>query len=177
MAPVPVPPPPRAPSAPVPPPPDVAHAVAPEAPWLTPAPDGLPEPEPEPATAEPPPSIVTGTHRVVVHTIEGQVLRGTLSEADLDAPEVPLAGTDGSTSTLPASRVKAIFFMLPQGGRPPVPEGRRVRVTFADGRQVAGFSPDYRPGGPGFFMIPADTRTNTGRIWVYRSALRDVAVS
>ena len=175
VAPLPVPPPAREPSAPAAPPPDVARALAPEAPWLTPAPDGLPEPAS--ASPEVPPSFVAGTHRVVVHTIEGQVLRGTLSDADLDAPEVPLAGTDGSTSALPASRVKAIFFMLPQGGRPPVPEGRRVRVTFADGRQVAGFSPDYRPGGPGFFMVPADTRTNTGRIWVYRSALRDVAVS
>jgi hypothetical protein len=29
----------------------------------------------------------------------------------------------------------------------------------------------------GFFMIPADTRTNTGRIWVYRSAVKNVAVS
>jgi hypothetical protein len=50
-------------------------------------------------------------------------------------------------------------------------------VTFRDGRQVAGFSPDYREGGIGFFMIPADTRTNTGKIWVYRSAVRQVAVS
>jgi hypothetical protein len=26
-------------------------------------------------------------------------------------------------------------------------------------------------------MIPVDTRTNTGRIWVYRSAVRQVSVS
>jgi hypothetical protein len=26
-------------------------------------------------------------------------------------------------------------------------------------------------------MIPADTRTNTARIWVYRAAVRAVAVS
>ena len=29
----------------------------------------------------------------------------------------------------------------------------------------------------GFFMIPADTRTNTGRIWVYQAAVRQVTVS
>ena len=42
---------------------------------------------------------------------------------------------------------------------------------------MAGFSPDYRETGVGFFMIPGDTRTNTGRIWVYRSAVRQVSVS
>jgi hypothetical protein len=67
--------------------------------------------------------------------------------------------------------------MLAAGERPPEPDGKRVRVTFADGRQVAGFSPDYREDRVGFFMIPADTRTNTGRIWVYRAAARQVTVS
>jgi hypothetical protein len=42
---------------------------------------------------------------------------------------------------------------------------------------VAGFSPDYHEGGVGFFMIPADTRTNTGRIWVYQAAVKQVSVS
>jgi len=67
--------------------------------------------------------------------------------------------------------------MLAPGETAPAPEGKRVRVTFRDGRQVAGFSPDYREGGIGFFMIPADARTNTGRIWVYRAAVRQVSVS
>ena len=52
-----------------------------------------------------------------------------------------------------------------------------MRVTFRDGRQIAGFSPDYDETGPGFFMVPGDTRTNTGRIWVYRAAVKQVAVS
>jgi hypothetical protein len=73
--------------------------------------------------------------------------------------------------------VKAIFFMLAAGEKAPLAEGKRVRVTFRDGRQVAGFSPDYTEAGAGFFMIPADTRTNTGRIWVYRAAVKQVSVS
>ena len=50
-------------------------------------------------------------------------------------------------------------------------------MTFRDGRQVAGYSPDYAEDGPGFFMIPGDARTNTGRIWVYRAAVKQVVVS
>ncbi|HEY6105887.1 MAG TPA: hypothetical protein VIV59_07890, partial [Anaeromyxobacteraceae bacterium] len=135
-----------------------------------------------PATAldvgGPSPTFVVGEHRVVVHTLEGQVLRGTIADVDLDATAIPLVAAPGNApEPVAAARVKAIFFMLLPGGRPPAPEGSRVRVTFRDGRQVAGFSPDYDPQAVGFFMIPADSRTNTGRIWVYRAAVRQVSVS
>ena len=67
--------------------------------------------------------------------------------------------------------------MLPAGEPPPQPEGKKVRVTFRDGRQVAGFSVDYAPEHLGFFMVPADARTHTARIWVYRTAVRQVSVT
>jgi hypothetical protein len=121
---------------------------------------------------------VEGTHRVVVHTVEGLVKRGVIADVSLDAASLPLAPQqDAAPEELPTSKVKAIFFMLAAGEKPPVAGGKKVRVTFNDGRQIAGFSPDYSDEGPGFFMIPADTRTNTGRIWVYRSAVRTVSVS
>lgn len=126
----------------------------------------------------PSPTFVAGEHRVVVHTLEGQVLRGTIADADLDAESIPLVTAAGaSPEPIAASRVKAIFFMLLPGGRPPAAEGRKVRVTFRDGRQVAGFSPDYDPEAVGFFMVPVESRTNTGRIWVYRAAVRQVSVT
>jgi hypothetical protein len=122
--------------------------------------------------------ILEGLHRVVVHTTEGQVKRGSLSDPDLAASELILSPQpSGAPEALPADRVRAIFFMLGAGEKPPAPEGVKVRVTFKDGRQVAGFSPDYEPDAGGFFMIPADTRTNTARIWVYRGAVRQVTVS
>ena len=144
----------------------------------------FPAPTAESAEATEPPlldagasaSFVAGEHRVVVHTVEGQVLRGSLVDVDLDSAEVPLGG-GGGVQLIPASRIKAIFFMLLPGGNPPPPEGKKVRVTFRDGRQVAGFSGDYDERHTGFFMIPADSRTNTGRIWVYRNATRQVSVT
>lgn len=135
-----------------------------------------------PAKAEPAPapasSYVAGPHRVVIHTADGQVKRGTLCDVALDGPELllqPQAG--GVAEALPVERIKAIFFMLATGDAPPAPEGKKVRVTFRDGRQVAGFSPDYQPERAGFFMIPVDTRTHTARIWVYRTAVRQVTIS
>jgi len=161
-----------------------------EAPLEVAAPAPVPPPAPAPVAAPvvapaaaavaaaQPQRIVAGLHRVVVHTVEGQVKRGSLADPDLEASELLLSPQpSGATEALPAERVRAIFFMLGAGEKPPAPEGMKVRVTFKDGRQVAGFSPDYDPRANGFFMIPADTRTNTARIWVYRSAVRQVSVS
>ncbi|MCM2334620.1 MAG: chemotaxis protein CheA, partial [Anaeromyxobacteraceae bacterium] len=143
--------------------------------------DAAPAPEPLEVEPLPPPApsvAIEGTHRVVLHTVDGQVKRGLLVDALLDAPALPLqAQGAGAAEEIPTEGIKAIFFMLAPGEKAPAPEGRKVRVTFRDGRQVAGFSPDYHEGLVGFFMIPADTRTNTGRIWVYQSAVKSVAVS
>ncbi len=131
-----------------------------------------------PPPALPPECVIQGVHRVVVHTVEGQVKRGVLEGADLAADTLALAAQPGGPPELVGTdKVKAIFFMLAPGDRPPAPEGKKVRVTFRDGRQIAGFSPDYDETGPGFFMVPGDTRTNTGRIWVYRASVKQVAVS
>jgi hypothetical protein len=145
--------------------------------------DAAPGPEPEPMEAEPlpPPApsvTIQGSHRVVLHTVDGQVKRGLLVDALLDAQELPLQPQGpGVPEAISTDFIKAIFFMLAPGEKAPVPEGKKVRVTFRDGRQVAGFSPDYQDGTVGFFMIPADTRTNTGRIWVYQAAVKQVTVS
>ncbi len=153
-----------------PPPPDDATALA-ASPLLAASAAASPPPAPAPFR-------VAGTHRVVVHTVEGQVKRGILEEPDLASPILTLASQPGQPGEQVAmDKVKAIFFMLAPGEKAPAPEGKKVRVTFHDGRQVAGFSPDYDESGVGFFMFPGDTRTNTGRIWVYRSAVRQVTVS
>jgi hypothetical protein len=130
------------------------------------------------ATGEPThgPGFVSGEHRVVVHTIEGQVVRGILADADLEAREIPVVQPTGEVVRLPAAHLKAIFFMLAPGQSSPPAEGTRVRVVFGDGRQVAGLSPDFSPAAVGFFVVPVDVRSNTGRIWVFREAVRQVSV-
>jgi len=153
-------------------PPAVPSAALPRV--AIPPPPAAPPPGPAAAVAV----RLDGPHRVVVHTLEGQVKRGVIADASLDDASLLLASQpDAPPEPLPTSKVKAIFFMLAPGEKAPAAEGKKVRVTFTDGRQIAGFSPGYSDAGPGFFMIPADTRTNTERIWVYRSAVKSVAVS
>ena len=141
-------------------------------------------PHPAAAAAPPPaldpfaasPSFVTGEHRVVLHTVEGQVLRGSIANADLEDPELPLIQPNGAVARMPTGNVKAIFFMLASGEQPLQASGTRVQVTFSDGRQVSGFAPDYSADSAGFFVLPLDTRTNTARVWVYRAAVRQLSV-
>jgi len=173
------------------PPPASAESLAPPLPPPLPAPARgvveappvLPSPPPAwsvPASAPDPfapsPSFVAGDHRIVLHTVEGQVLRGSLANADLADPELPLIQPNGAVARIPAGQVKAIFFMLQAGERPAAAAGTRVRVTFGDGRQVSGLSPDYSPDSSGFFVLPLDSRTHTARVWVYRATVRQIAI-
>ncbi|MEW5743201.1 MAG: hypothetical protein AB1938_30075 [Myxococcota bacterium] len=117
---------------------------------------------------------VTGEHRVILHTLEGQVKRGAIRDADLCGPSLLLELPAGGSETISRDRIKALFFMLNPGTRPPAADGAKVRVTFKDGRQVAGFSRDHQSPQAGFFVVPADNRTNTERIFIYRHGLQTV---
>ncbi len=64
--------------------------------------------------------------------------------------------------------------MLAAGVRPPQTTGKKLRITFNDGRQVAGFTNHYLGDEDGFFVVPADNRTNTARIFVYRKSVQSV---
>jgi hypothetical protein len=131
---------------------------------------------PEAVLSAPANAFIEGEHRVIIHTVEGQVKRGTLRDVDLLDETIPLEQQTGfAPENIPVKRVKAIFFMLPPTGRQPQPEGQKIRITFNDGRQVAGFSNDYKNTRPGFFVVPADNRTNTERIFIYRSSVQAVA--
>ncbi|MDX2013972.1 MAG: hypothetical protein SFW67_27490 [Myxococcaceae bacterium] len=122
------------------------------------------------------PVVLQGDHRVILHTMEGQVKRGALKNPDLGADTLTLEAQGGAVEPIALGRVKAIFFMLAPGARSPAGEGQKVRVTFKDGRQVAGFSRDHAQGGAGFFVIPADNRTNTERIFIYRHGVQSVGI-
>jgi len=104
------------------------------------------------------------------------VKRGALKDPDLGGETLSLEGPAGGVEGIALGRVKAIFFMLAPGARSPASTGQKVRVTFKDGRQVAGFSRDHGQGGPGFFVVPADNRTNTERIYIYRHGVQAVSI-
>jgi hypothetical protein len=152
------------------------------APRLVPAPAARPAPvmAADPNTRGGPlsPSFIEGEHKVTVHTVEGQVKRGTVRDVDLMDDAIPLEQQTGfAPELIPVKRMKAVFFMLPAGSRLPPTAGKKLRITFIDGRQVAGFSTNYKGNEPGFFIVPADNRTNIARIFIYRASVRAVAAA
>jgi hypothetical protein len=120
------------------------------------------------------PSFVEGDHRVVIHTLEGQVHRGTVHNLDLQEDALAVQQPDGRSVELPTRRLKAVFFVLSPGEKPLPSRGERVQVTFRDGRQVVGYSDDHASGEPGFFVVPSDARTNTARVYVFRGGVQSI---
>ncbi len=52
--------------------------------------------------------------------------------------------------------------------------GRRIEVTFKDGERIVGRSEGYNPQKFGFFMSPADPKSNNIRIFVVNKNTRQV---
>jgi hypothetical protein len=117
-------------------------------------------------------TVVSGEHRVAIHTRAGRTRRGSVTDLDLGRPEFALQPQGGgSTEIVPHAEVKAIFFMLAPGEPPVAPDGGKLRVTFSDGRSIEGHR-DGAEGPQGFFLVPVDAqKTNTKRIYVARAAV------
>ena len=81
--------------------------------------------------------------------------------------------------------LKALFFVQDFGGNAQYnerknyedeekPQGRKVEVTFTDGEVLVGSTMGYDPNRPGFFLFPADPKSNNRRIFAVSSAVKAV---
>ena len=52
--------------------------------------------------------------------------------------------------------------------------GRKIRILFKDGETMHGITQSYQPGRAGFFVVPADRRSNTERAYIVTSAAADI---
>jgi hypothetical protein len=127
--------------------------------------------------------------KVVARFQDGRLLKGFTSDF-LPAKEIfhlSLAGaTEGATSVaVRVTELKALFFVKEFQGRPDYsdrkefdpmrpPVGRKIRVIFKDGELILGSTPGRQPNDPGFFVVPADPRSNIERCFVVSAATRDV---
>jgi hypothetical protein len=131
------------------------------------------EPEPVQSSSH---LAVPGEHRVAVHTRAGRTRRGLVRDVDLAGTGFSLQPQNGggAPESVQAAEVKAVFFMLQPGEKPPQVAGAKVRVTFEDGRTIEGLR-DGADAPEGFFLVPSDAaRTNTRRIFVARGAVQEL---
>jgi hypothetical protein len=149
-------------------------AAAAEPPKLVPA-AAFPQTRGATRETEVPSWVENGEHRIVVHLLDGRVKRGMARELSAASAAISLQVRSGEPAEkIPVEQVKAVFLMLPPGAERSPPQGEKIRVMFHDGREIVGYSSDFNQSERGFSLIPADTRSNTGRIFVFRSSVHEI---
>lgn len=129
--------------------------------------------------------------KLVVHYADGRVIKGCSYDFyphkfhfHLLPPVAGFSFTDEATEVR-IKDLKAVFFVrdfvgdpsynerkcFAEGERPP---GRKVKVTFRDGEVLVGSTVGYDRRRLGFFLIPADPKSNNLRVFVVNSAVTNV---
>ena len=52
--------------------------------------------------------------------------------------------------------------------------GRKIEVEFTDGESITGYALGYSPDRHGFFVTPADLKSNNVRVFVVKSATTNI---
>ena len=131
---------------------------------------------------------MTPPAKTVVHYKDGRILKGYTSDFMPHREVFQLAASDSpdaSVEEIWAPDLKAVFFVKDLVGNPrqvdsqefdpgaPV-VGRKVRVRFTDGETLVGTTESYDPARKGFFLVPADARSNIERCYVVITATQEI---
>jgi hypothetical protein len=132
-----------------------------------------------------PDQLMVGWSMVILRYLDGTPLRGFCKDFSASRMELHLWPSVGAPTSelrvIPLSRLKAVFFVRDFDGKPgyverqtfeTAPHGRKIEITFLDGEVIVGSTLNYRPEGSGFFVCPADSRSNNVRIFVVCAAVR-----
>ena len=126
-------------------------------------------------------------NRVVARFADGRVLKGTTQDFSVSPrflPRHPRRTPAPTPVRVNVPALKAVFFVKDHTGDKDYNEkkafdklvpGRKLQVTFRDGEVLVGSSTAYDAARPGFFMTPADPKSNNDRIFVVMKAVRSVA--
>ena len=126
--------------------------------------------------------------KVVIRYVNGKVIKGFTQDFFPNKDRFHLhhaAKSSGESVEVMLKDLKAIFFVQDFEGNAQYNErksygegeraqGRKVEVTFADGEVLVGSTMGYDPNRPGFFIFPADTKSNNMRAFAVSSAVKKV---
>lgn len=122
---------------------------------------------------------------VVARFKDGSLMKGSAKDFSVRKREFHLELIEGGVKNIIIEDLKALFFVktlegnksrseiytdkIPQGGR-------KMLVEFHDGEVIIGYALVYGPDLRGFYLIPADIKSNNKRIIVVTSAMKTVTV-
>ncbi|HKD83774.1 MAG TPA: hypothetical protein VKB58_03415 [Terriglobales bacterium] len=129
------------------------------------------------------------THKkVIVRKMDRDTANGYVNATFVSDGKLELLNTSGNVVSIDLRDVKGVYFVRDFGdsesltrktftSRPRI-EGLWVRLRFRDNEVIEGVMPNdlLQEGVEGFSIIPADTTSNTQRIFVPRTALAEMNV-
>ncbi|WAC07314.1 MAG: hypothetical protein OS130_13955 [Thermodesulfobacteriota bacterium] len=122
-------------------------------------------------------------NKIVVHFKNETIMKGTTSDFFPNKTQFHLIDVEGKTEAIDVDQLKAIFFVKDLVGNKSRPDhydisttgaGRKIRVEFYDNEVIIGQTLGYSPDRQGFFMTPADPQSNNGRIFVVKTAAKNI---
>ncbi len=122
-------------------------------------------------------------NKVVVQFKDGNIMKGNTSDFFPNKTQFHLTAVSGEMENIDVEQLKAIFFVKENEGDKSrsdryddeiVGGGRKIQVEFSDSEVVIGYTLSYSPDRHGFFMTPADLKGNNERIFVVKSATKNV---
>jgi hypothetical protein len=126
--------------------------------------------------------------KVIVRKLDRDTAAGYVGSEYIADGKLELLNTAGNVVTIALSEIKGVYFVR-EFSEPesltrktftsrPRAEGLWVRLHFRDNEIIEGLMPNdlVQEGIDGFSIIPPDTRSNTQRIFVPRSALAEMNV-
>ena len=124
--------------------------------------------------------------KIVVHTKDGKVHKGITQDFEPDRRTFHFLPAEGGGVPIKfeLDKMKAVFWVKDYIGNRhfvarrefgETPAARRPAVVlFQDGEEIWGSVADLSENLPGFFFFPGDTEDNNIRIFVVRSAMKEL---
>jgi hypothetical protein len=119
------------------------------------------------------------TNKVVVQFKDKRVLKGKTNNFFPNKNNFHLELTTGEKTEIQVEALKAIFFVKNYDGDKQHQDsyvdkvaggGRKIKVKFKDGETIIGYTTGYSADRTGFYMVPADLKSNNERIFIVKSA-------
>lgn len=123
-------------------------------------------------------------NKIVIRFKDSRIFKGKTKDFFPNKSEFHLEVEGGETIKISIEELKAIFFVKNFEGNKEYKEdykdevpggGRKVKVEFIDGETMIGFTLGYSPDRQGFFLNPADLKSNNERIFIIKSATENVS--
>jgi hypothetical protein len=129
-------------------------------------------------------------NKIVARYQDGRLMKGVTNNFSPNKDQFHLESADATPGDKPlklhTTELKAVFFVKDFAGNSDYNDkkefdqaksllGRKIKVVFKDGELMVGTTHGYLPDRPGFFIVPADNKSNIERCFVVTSATQQVS--